>query len=207
MNKHNKIKALHSSISSERLQNFISHSGDDFEKALKLYEQDMRISAGFYPVIACFEICLRNKIHEVMQKEHGFDWLIKPDNPLKEAGKDKVKQACERLTEHKIDITLPENMGKIVAGLSLGFWVVLLSAEYEESLWRPTIRLAFPNYTGLLRPLRRRIYKIRNLRNRIAHHEPIIFSDDIEDQRAEIIQTIGWMCADTKDWVAGMAVE
>ena len=205
MNKSNKIKALHSSISSERLQRFLSHSGDDFGKALKLYEQNMHLSAEFYPFIACFEICLRNKIHESMQKDHGSDWLIKPDTPLKEGGRDKVKQAGERL--FGIDITRPENMGKIVAGLSLGFWVVLLSAEYEESLWRPTIRFAFPNYKGKLRPLRRRIYKIRNLRNRIAHHEPIIFSDDIEDQRAEIIQTIGWMCADTKDWVAGMAGE
>ena len=205
MNKSNKIKALHSSISSERLQRFLSHSGDDFGKALKLYEQNMHLSAEFYPFIACFEICLRNKIHEAMQKDHGHDWLIKPDNPLKEAGRDKVKQACDRLFE--VDITRPENMGKIVAVLSLGFWVSLFAGQYEEDLWRPTLCHIFPNYTGLLRPLRRRIYKIRNLRNRIAHHEPIIFSDDIEDQRAEIIQTIGWMCADTKDWVAGMAVE
>ena len=200
MNKDNKINAITQAISQQRLQKFLSHSGDDFEKALKLYEQNMRMSADIFPIISCFEICLRNKIHDTMQQDYGVDWLINPETPLKKESREKVEQVRERLPRNKMNDT-PEYMGRIVAGLSLGFWTGLLGAQYEELLWRRTIRHAFPNYTGKLRPLRGRIYSISDLRNRIAHHEPIVFIDNIAGLHTEIIETIGWMCLDTGNWV------
>ena len=69
MNKDNRINAITKSISKQRLQRFLSDSDDDFEKALKLYEKNMRVSVEIFPIIACFEICLRNYIHEAMQKK------------------------------------------------------------------------------------------------------------------------------------------
>ena len=208
MNKSNKIKALSSAISHQRLYRFLSHSGDDFEKTLKLYEKNMRVSAGFYPIMSCFEICLRNKIHEAMQEKYGCGWLIDINTPLEDDDRKTVEGVYENLIKEKrIGDSVDENMGRVVADLSLGFWARMLSKKYEESLWRPAIHHAFPNHKGLLKSLRNRVFMIRRLRNRIAHHEPIIFIDSIDGRRDEILETIGWMCADTKDWVAGMAVE
>ncbi len=200
MNKDNKINAITQAISDQRLQKFLSHSGDDFGKALKLYEENMRISAEFYPILSCFEICLRNKIHDTMQQDYGVDWLINPKTPLTKESREKIEEARDRLPIDKMNDT-PEYMGRIVASLSLGFWVRLLGKKYEESLWRPTIHNGFPNYKGKLRPLRDRIYTIRRLRNRIAHYEPIVFIDNIAGRHTEIIETIGWMCLDTGNWV------
>ncbi len=202
MNKDNNIKAITHAISQQRLQKFLSHSGDNFGKALELYEKNMRMSAEFYPILSCFEICLRNHIHETMQKHYGVGWLIDAKTPLEQEEKDRVTDICDKLRkENKMNGTLSENMGRVVADLSLGFWVRMLSKKYEESLWRPTIHYAFPNYKGKLRPLRNRIYTIRRLRNRIAHYEPIVFIDNIAGRHTEIIETIGWMCLDTGNWV------
>jgi hypothetical protein len=41
---------------------------------------------------------------------------------------------------------------------------------------------------------------LRDLRNRIAHHEPI-FSRDLAADDRTILEVIGWMCADTRAWV------
>jgi hypothetical protein len=36
---------------------------------------------------------------------------------------------------------------------------------------------------------------------RIAHHE-LIFSRDLAADYQKILEVIGWMCADTRDWTA-----
>ena len=129
MNKDNRINAITQAISQQRLQKFLSHSGDDFEKALKLYEQNMRVSADIFPIISCFEICLRNKIHDTMQQDYGVDWLINPKTPLTNESREKIEKVRDRLPKNKMNDTPSEYMGRIVAGLSLGFWVVLLGAQ------------------------------------------------------------------------------
>ena len=205
----NNINTLSRSISPQRLQRFLSHSGDDFEKALKLYEQNMRMSAGFYLAISCFEVCLRNHIHETMKETYGVDWLLlEGQTPLKQDEIDTAIAVYEKLqTYNKINDNVSENMGRVVSELSLGFWVRLLGKKYEKTLWRPTLRHAFPNYRGNFKPLSNRVHAIRDLRNAIAHQEPIVFINGINGKHDEIIETIGWMCADTKDWVARMVLE
>ena len=204
MNKDNRINAITKSISKQRLQRFLSDSDDDFEKALELYEKNMRVSVEIFPIIACFEICLRNYIHEAMQKNYGVGWLIGKKTPLEKEERDKIAAAEERLhKENKMNGTISENMGRLVADLSLGFWIGLLGVKYEKSLWRVTLRPAFQNYKGHLplKKLRSRVKAIGRLRNRIAHHEPIVFIDNIAGRHTEIIETIGWMCLDTGNWV------
>ena len=41
---------------------------------------------------------------------------------------------------------------------------------------------------------------LRDLRNRIAHHEPI-FARELASEYQTIIEVIGWMCGDTRSWV------
>ncbi len=39
------------------------------------------------------------------------------------------------------------------------------------------------------------------LRNRIAHHEPI-FRRNLARDHAQLLELIGWMCADSQTWAA-----
>jgi hypothetical protein len=66
--------------------------------------------------------------------------------------------------------------GKVVAELSFGFWRYLLANRYSTTLW-PATRHAFPQLPrrGNTRPLLERpVNDLHLLRNRIAHHEPLI---------------------------------
>jgi len=53
-------------------------------------------------------------------------------------------------------------------------------------LWAPSLRHAFPS--ARRDRLHSSIDKIRLLRNRIAHHEPLI-AHDLQDEYARILQT------------------
>ena len=72
--------------------------------------------------------------------------------------------------------------GKVIAETTLYFWKRLYSADYEQTLWRTTLKKTFPN-KRLKRPqVADKIEDIYQARNRLAHHEPVLhkrFNDTI----------------------------
>ena len=78
--------------------------------------------------------------------------------------------------------------GRVVAELSLGFWVALFARGYEESLWRTALYRCF-DPTPARRQLHKQLNRLRRFRNRVAHHEPILSRDlqtDYESERGLI---------------------
>lgn len=64
--------------------------------------------------------------------------------------------------------------GQVIAETTLYFWKRLFSAEYEQALWRTTLKRIFPNKL-LKRPqVAGRLEHIYQARNRLAHHEPVL---------------------------------
>jgi len=64
--------------------------------------------------------------------------------------------------------------GKVVAELSFGFWRFLLARRYTASLW-PALRPGFPYLPSAdRRELEAPVTRLHQLRNRVAHHEPLI---------------------------------
>jgi hypothetical protein len=91
----------------------------------------------------------------------------------------------------------------VIAALTYGFWVALLTARHEIRIWAPHFRAAFPG--APIQVKRELIHKeadhLRNLRNRIAHHEPIIRRDLAADYK-RTLSIIRWICPVTASWVA-----
>ena len=66
--------------------------------------------------------------------------------------------------------------GKIVAELTLYFWKRLFGPDYEQSLWRTALKKTFPD-KGLRRSeVAVQLEHIYQSRNRLAHHEPVLFA-------------------------------
>jgi len=66
--------------------------------------------------------------------------------------------------------------GKIVAQLMFGFWRYLSSSAHDVTLWRPYLHHASP--AGTARPdVDIRAGELHELRNRVAHHEPLLTED------------------------------
>lgn len=64
--------------------------------------------------------------------------------------------------------------GQLVAQLTLMFWKRLFSSDYENHLWKRSLRGLFPNKLITRAQVAQHLEIIYQTRNRIAHHEPVI---------------------------------
>lgn len=69
---------------------------------------------------------------------------------------------------------IPVSTGKVVAELTLYFWKRLYGPEYEQTLWRPTLKRTFPNKHIKRAEIATNLENIYQARNRLAHHEPVL---------------------------------
>ncbi|GMR16712.1 MAG: hypothetical protein BMS9Abin31_1081 [Gammaproteobacteria bacterium] len=86
--------------------------------------------------------------------------------------------------------------GRIIAELNFGFWTSLLDKRYEQTLWPALIKASFPHMPKTSRTrknLSKRFNKIRHLRNRIFHHEPIWYWQDLAQQHLQILDALTWI--------------
>ena len=184
--------ALADAISRERLKKYLAAQGDDLDAALDLYEKNMRLSEAFYVSLSCLEVCLRNKSYDRMAQVYGDDWLTDPAAaPLNDFSRSLINDVVRKIDQ-------PFGNGKLIAELKFGFWVGLYAGQYDATIWRRAIYRCFR--AGPRRKnVHGRLNAIRRFRNRVAHHEPI-FDRPVAQMHAEIIEAIGWMCADTRAW-------
>lgn len=64
--------------------------------------------------------------------------------------------------------------GKVIAELTLHFWKRLYGPEYDQSLWRTTLKTTFPDKTLSRAAVAAQLEHIYQSRNRLAHHEPVL---------------------------------
>lgn len=75
--------------------------------------------------------------------------------------------------------------GKVVAELMFGFWSYLTDSLHEKSLWVPGLHQAFTAVSDRAK-IHDAMTELRDVRNRVAHHESI-FDRRPEDIRRTII--------------------
>ena len=210
---------LEPAISTARLDTYRAVATDD-DHAWALYRWNIDLTAAFAPLACDVEVTLRNTIHDRLSAKFGrTDWWASPDLVLDDTTTDMLVEVLKRHRKQLAKGTLSH--GKIVADLSLGTWVVLLSRggtsvlgrpiDYETNLWRPTLRLGFAigTFTSGGRPRRptrddvhARASNLQRLRNRMAHHEPIfggVKPSGVNQQVPlltvwqETVELLGWM--------------
>ncbi len=193
---------VHRHISEDRFDKYLQRCGNNFDKALILYEANTRLSQELYTVLNHYEIALRNNIHFVLTRAHGKedwynDWLVSvPHNNFR----DKIYAAKNNLRRKRE----AETSGKIIAEFSLGFWTTMFNNNYDRLLWSD-LRLCFNN---IPRPLRTRrnivhlVQKTRKFRNRVYHYEPILWNfNSLRENYDNVLRLIEWMDADLHAWV------
>lgn len=186
----NKLKYY---LSSARFNVYLAQTGNDFGKAYRLYKANIELSEAFYPVLSVLEICLRNAVNEQLKVHFNDPYWFK--NHLPTEFRPFIEEAERKILSQYKTITAD----KIIAELNFGFWNRLFNRNYTELLWK-SLRLIFKN---IPKRLRRRdtvadhLYRIRKLRNRVYHYEPIFRNiGDIEKQYHEMICFITWLDKD-----------
>jgi hypothetical protein len=156
-------------------------TGNNTKKAMTLYRKNLMLSQELFTVISCFEVALRNRIDRQYSDQHGNEWLRESaspggifDKPNCKHTKDIINQAVQKLGQHY-------SHPKLLAIMDFGFWRYLF-AQPQYFAGGQTLLKIFPakatstpsiqyNQTFVFNQLG----LINNIRNRIAHHEPICF--------------------------------
>jgi hypothetical protein len=189
-------------ISVARVSSYVV-SGHSLPKIFKRYGENIQLCEALYPVLQQLEIVLRNQFEVVLVDKYGRDWFrdTKLLYLLDRNSRGDVFKAVEKLIADKKVV----HSGAVVAELMFGFWTSLFSKAYEPEFWFPYTHTLFPNTTSSnhnIKIIREEFTKIRQLRNRIAHHEPINKQPLELWQRYEtIVKLLEWMNPDVRNWL------
>src|SRR5690606_6041710 len=170
---------------------------NDEEKAILHYKTNIELSEAFYAVLSMYEVAFRNSLNRELTEYFGtVDWYLKIASIT---GLKNLNGSIQTAQKHIANRNETITANKVIAELTMGFWVRLFNAEYELILWKP-LRKAFPY---LEKSQRQRnnvsapINKIRDFRNRVFHHEPISWNlERLEETHTRILTVMSWINKD-----------
>ena len=188
------IRGMRAAMSDERFATYLRLAAGDRRRALQFYTRNVALGSAFHGPLQALEVTLRNAIHNAMTQVHGTPWF--ENAPLRASERDAVEKARQSLRrEHK-----PHNPGRIVAEVNFGFWVALFAKKYDATLWRTVLHGLFGRERTRGR-LHDQLDRLRTLRNRIAHHEPILHRV-LQADYDELLWLLGRLSPETAAWVA-----
>ena len=198
-------------LSAARLAKYRNATGGDLSRALALYEWNARISAALMRDLGHVEVGLRNAYAAVIERYWAgcpVHWtrsaqaLFRPVYRMREGEqvdinvrqRDQLEQACERVGPTGAP-------GKVIAELTFGFWRFLSSSAHEKSVWVPYLHQAFPAGTDRKRDVDSKVAALNRLRNRVAHHEPLI-TENLSREAAKVTALGGLIDPDLGEYLS-----
>lgn len=198
---HFDIDALQEALSLERFGRYLEWAASDKERAIALYTLNCQLSESLYTSLHMLEVALRNRVHAVASGmtvgDQSLPWFERAEFQL-------GNRQLEQLEKAKADLQddgKAVEAGRIVASLTFGYWTGFFGKPYEN-LWQQGLhRIARKSDgKGLTRKaFSKPLMPLRMLRNRIAHHEPIIYWDLPKHHRT-ILELTEWLSPAAAAW-------
>lgn len=193
------IEAEHveEALSLERFGRYLAWASGDRARALDLYALNMRLSEALYTPLQMLEVALRNRIHAVLSASVQPRWFEVPGFLAVPHQNEQVAEALADLARERKEPTA----GRVVAALTFSFWTTMLGTPYENR-WQTDLHRIGRRDDG--KGLRRKdlsgpLTPIRLLRNRIAHHEPIL-AWDLPKHHEGMLRITGWLSPAAAAW-------
>lgn len=186
-------------LSAPRFGVYLHAVNHDRQVALKLYEWNAAISAAFQHDLAHLEVSLRNAYDRALTAaipDGHPHWVFDPlcfFPPHLQKAANGVRYDANETVRRKIAAAVREAAspglgrqastrtgqpapGKVIAELSFGFWRYLSAKRHDKRLWVPHLHKAFrPGVSR--RAVDGPVGRLHKLRNRVAHHEPLLATD------------------------------
>lgn len=162
-----------------------------------IYSWDKSLSGSFYNILHFFEVVLRTALDREIQTYIKQARWFDSKQLLRPLERKMVEEVIEGLKKknHSRDSV------QIISKLHFGFWVNLFHRDYETNLWPKLLKQVFPDMPRKMR-VRQNIYKklnrIRELRNRVYHYQPIWHYPDLLQRHDEILEAIHWISPSVK---------
>lgn len=199
--------AVKTALSPARMSTYEVHAinaGRDISQALSLYAWNARMCSALLTPLHICEVVVRNAVAEALESIHGSRWPWNPgfERSLpRQAGPGYNALGDIQGVRRKMAST-----GQVIAELKFVFWEKMFTSRHDHRIWNAHLMRVMPNLepTTPAAEHRKRIFddlnKIRLLRNRIAHHEPIFARDLLNDFQV-IQQLVEARCMASANWL------
>lgn len=149
------------------------------------YRANLEMSVRVWPLIALLEVGVRNRFAEELETHFGEQFFLQGSCALEDRLSQRLRFAGNQVAGRR----LLDKRNAIVSSLSFGFWAMMLNGRSESKLWVPALRHAFRGISPASRQsYYSRMRQVAILRNRIAHHENILYCDEDSE-----IENIVWL--------------
>lgn len=148
---------------------------ENFEQGFARYQWNLRLAEAMIPCLHYFEVCLRNRINAFISANFGEQWLLTKQPKL--LSPEQLHVLDEVIDRYQREKRSHPQQDDLVARMSFGFWISYFHKRFDPILWhrKQAMEKVFPDATNKIsRPLiQSELRMIKDVRNRIAHHEPI----------------------------------
>ncbi|MEO6038000.1 MAG: hypothetical protein ABIQ93_06255 [Saprospiraceae bacterium] len=187
-------------LSRGRLRRYLVACFYNRHRALNLYRANIRLSGKFLQVVCIVEIALRNAIDRHYLDRYKNDWVISQTNhggylarPECENSRLNAQKAINKQGEHY-------SHDRTIAELNFGFWRYAFGPKEFAAAGSTLLEIFLNRPPGInQKEVFDRLGEINNIRNRIAHHDPICFKGafkstrKVEDAYYYAIEFIDWL--------------
>lgn len=197
------LQSIEHLLSAPRLARYRQGASDDLS-VLAIYCWNVQLSEALVPCLNFVETSLRNSLDIYLaDRFNRSDWYDAPGFLLWSQARAR-DTAIQKINDEGKTVT----PGRVVAAVTFGFWVDILSGGYSQAshpdgIWdHRGIELAkvFPNASAQdlasRKKIDRRFRAMRNLRNRIFHYECIFDDPGLPLLHAAVVESIGWIHTD-----------
>lgn len=192
------IQRIRDALSTARMSTYDLAVVAGGKSALDLYAWNAEVSGALLGPLHLCEIVIRNAVSDALTTVYQQNWPWNPsfERSLPHQRKNELIAARNR----------HPNTGKVIPDLTFFFWQNMFSNRHFGRIWDPHIQRIFPNLGVQLPNQQKRIHihdeldAIRELRNRIAHHEPIFNRNLLMDYQ-KIVDLVMLRCPVTAQWL------
>lgn len=199
--------AIRRALSPERLRTYerAASPAGNAANAEALYAWNARISAAFLVPLHICEVVMRNAVSEAIARRHGAQWPWA--HGFRESLPNPGSGYNLRMELQQAASGSSRAAAEVIPSLSLAFWQKMFTQRFDTRLWSHCFDRVLPGAasSGPWHVTRARVHsdleRIRRLRNRIAHHEPIFERDLVGDLDA-MHRVVALRCHDMSAWMA-----
>lgn len=202
-----RFKEFEKIMSAARMNRYKIACNGNTKKAMTLYRLNLKLSQELFTIVSCFEIALRNSIDKHYTTTLGNDWLRNEATSGGRFNGSKTFRTANIIREAVRKLGMAYTHHKLVAEMDFGFWRFLFAQPQFLAGGQSLLQIfpAKPRSTQAIQYNHTYVFnelgKINDLRNRLAHHEPICFSSamaQIDTTYARqhytlILQLFNWM--------------
>lgn len=190
-----RLRATIPEVRMRRYDHACRHDAD--VDGIELYRWAASVALAMFDDVGHVEVALRSAMARELSTTYGLEWF-EDQYLLDQDAADLIAEAKSRIRFDALPGDPQLRHGKLVASLTFGFWVKLLGrgqyAEvdgqrqrriYDTTIWKSAVRRAFPTVGDLERQRVESVARrVQTLRNRIAHHEHIVWGVPLPGERA-----------------------